>query len=389
MPATTTLEQAPALPLPLVRREGGPARPRGLRRSRRRWTVPALAVLAVAGCVAWFLLNRAPRDPVPLRMPEGPVAARPMPGTIVGLGRVLPRSRIVTIAPPFGAGDARIAALPVAEGDRVEAGATLAVLDSEPSLRAALAVAGANLASREAALRQTRINVEATREEARANLARAEAAIAANRRDLDRALSLLDRGASTQQVVDQRRVAYDQSVQDVARARAALIRTDVPDLDQQADVVVARREAEALRAQVESTRADLAKARILAPFAGTVLTIQARVGERPGQTTGLMSFATLDDMIAEVEVYENFLRDLRPGLPVTLTAAALGEHLHGTVSRIGMEILRQSIVDASPAANTDSRVARVTVELDDRSKALAARLPNLQVTARFATGGAP
>ncbi|QYU66888.1 HlyD family efflux transporter periplasmic adaptor subunit [Leptolyngbya sp. 15MV] len=152
--------------------------------------------------------------------------------------------------------------------------------------------------------------------------------------------------------------------------------------DAQADVLVARRAVQAAAAARDRALADLDRAAIRAPFDGTVLTIQARPGERVGNA-GLLTFGGLDDLIAEVEVYETQLRRLARGQPVMLRAAALPQPLTGRIERIGAEILRQSLTDASPAANTDARVARVQVALEPASAAIAARFVGLQVVARF------
>lgn len=305
------------------------------------------------------------------------------PAEIVALGRLLPRGRILAIAPPAGAGDARIAELPIEEGSRVAAGAVLAVLDSAPVLRAALAEAEAEVAARQAALDQTRVAVAAARQEARAALARAEAALPILRRDLDRAIALQARGAATPQTLDQRRLAYDQAVQEAARAAAQLQRQDAPNPEAQVDVLLARRTLDAALAARDRTAAELDRATVRAPSAGTVLTLHARPGERPG-TEGILSFGTLDDMIAEVEVHENQTARLHPGAAVTLDAPALREPLRGRLATVGREVLRQTLTDPSPAAATDARVLRAVVALDAASTEVAARLVNLQVTARIA-----
>ncbi len=376
----------PGLPLPTPRPIASPAR------KRRLWPwLLALGLALAVGAAAWGLLGTPPaRAPDALRMPAGTVVARPVPGQVVALGKLLPRSRILIIAPPFGAGDSRIATLPVQEGETVAAAAVLARMDSEPALRAALASAEATHAAREAALAQTRIAIAAALEESRGGLARAEAALPILRRDMERAASLVGRGAATEQVADQRRLAYEQAVQEVVRARATLTRYTAPSLDEQADVVLARRNAEAAAADRDRALADLDKAIIRAPMAGTVLTLYARPGERPG-AQGLMSFGGLDQMIAEIEVYEDQVNLLAPGQPVTLSAAALPRPLTGRLGRIGSEVLRQTLTDASPAANTDTRVLRAVIELDAASAAIAARFANLQVTARIqvATHAAP
>ena len=66
---------------------------------------------------------------LPVGVPEDVVATL-QPSDVVGLARLMPQGDIATVAPPFGAGDARISEILVSEGDRVEAGDTVAVLDN-------------------------------------------------------------------------------------------------------------------------------------------------------------------------------------------------------------------------------------------------------------------
>ena len=346
---------------------------------RGTWIGLAGLILAVASA-AWLFARPPAQQADAPRMPVGTVAAPAPAGSVVALGKLLPRARILTIAPPFGGSDARILELPVEEGSRVAAGAVLARLDSEASLQAALAAAAATLASREAALAQTRIITAAARRDAEAALARAEAAIPILRRDYERAAEL--RTASTDQVRDQRRLQAEQAEQEAARLRASLIRYQV-EPERQVDIVLAHRQVEAAAADRDRARADLDRSVIRAPMAGTVLTLYARQGERPGNQ-GLMSFGALDEMIAEIEVYEDQIGRLALGQVVTLTAQALPRPLQGRIARVGVEVLRQVLTDVSPAANTDSRVIRAVVALDPASAAIAARFVNLQVMARVA-----
>ena len=374
-----------ALPLRVVPRTNGTPPPRKTHRART--IVLALAAAGLALLVAAWLNRPAPDVAAP-RLAPGNVATPAPSGIVLGLGKLLPRGRILTIATPFGAGDARIAELLVHEGDKVAQGSVLAVLDSAPTLRAALAVAETTVAAREAALAQTILAVTAGRDDARGALARAEAAVRNTKRDLDRAAALSTRGDITEQILDQRRLAYEQAQQDTARARAALARYDAPDIASQADVALAQANIDAARADRDRARAELDKALIKAPSRGSVLTLYARPGERPG-AQGLLTFGDLDDMTAEIEIYENEAAAIAPGSTVALVADALPRPLAGTVKRIGVEVLRQTLTDASPAANTDTRVIRVSVDLDAASAAIAARFANLQVTARFPRAAAP
>jgi HlyD family secretion protein len=94
---------------------------------------------------------------------------------VVGLGKLLPISGVRTVAAPFGAGDARIATLNVKEGDRVEQGAVIAVLDNERVLQAAVDAAKAQVGARNAAHGQVASSVIASRAELQAQLGRAQA----------------------------------------------------------------------------------------------------------------------------------------------------------------------------------------------------------------------
>jgi HlyD family secretion protein len=318
--------------------------------------------------------------PAPPRPPAG-TAAPKAPAVVVGLGKILPDGEVVTVAPPYGAGDARIAHLAVREGDRVEKGALLATLDNEHPLKAAAEAARATVAAREAALAQIRGSVRASRAEAEATLARSESTADTARREYDRAESLRARGVNTDATLEQRRAARDEALREVERARATLSRYS-GDLDAQADVRVADRNLDAARVDLDRALVDVEKSQVRAPMAGTILSIQVRPGEKPG-ALGILNIGDLATMTVEVEVYQTQIGRIDIGQPVEVTAESLPGRLAGTVRRIGLEVGRQSLVDATPAANTDARVVKVTVELDPASSALARRFTNLQVIARI------
>ena len=306
-------------------------------------------------------------------------------GTVVGLGALLPEGDIITIAPPFGAGDARVESLLVEEGDRVDRGGVLAVLDSEGQFKAALAAARANLRVREATLQQTRISVRASVDEARATLARAEVAAANAEREHNRMKSLRP-GVVSESVRDDARMERDQALREVEQARATLSRYETDAIETQVDVIVAARNVDAARAELFKAAQDMEKAYIRAPRAGTVLKIHIEPGETPGMA-GVMDIGNIDRMTAEVEIYETLIGAVALGDAVELRGAALPRVLHGSVSKIGLEVERQTLIDDDPAANTDARVVEVTVTLDEPSSAVASRLTGLQVLARIDVEG--
>lgn len=316
---------------------------------------------------------------------KSPEVDVPRPALVVGLGKIVPDGEVVTVAPPFGASDARIASIKVSEGDRVKAGDVLAVLDNESQLRAANAAAQATVAARQAALVQTRSAVTASRSEAEASLDRAAAVEENARRELTRAEELFTRRVTTSADVEAKQTSLREASREVDRARAILSRY-AGELEDQPDVVVAARNLDQARADLARAEADLERAVVRAPITGTVLTVHVRPGEKPG-SAGILNVGDLDRMTVEVEVYQTDIARVDVGQPVEITAEALPRPLSGTVSKVGLEVGRQTLVDADPAANTDARVVTVTVALDEASSPVAARFTNLQVLARIRVGG--
>jgi HlyD family secretion protein len=99
-----------------------------------------------------------------------------------------------------------------------------------------------------------------------------------------------------------------------------------------------------------------------------------------------MNIGNIESMKVEVEVYQTQIGRVALGDAVEVTASALPRSLKGNVTRIGLEVGRQTLVDANPAALTDARVVKVTAALDRESMEFARRFTNLQVTARISVG---
>lgn len=320
---------------------------------------------------------------VPVKKAKKDEAAKPdKPGTIVGLGTLLPEGDVITIAPPFGSGDARLRTLLVEEGEQVKQGQILAVLDNDRVLKAVVDGAKANLAVRQANLEQTRISVRASINEARAALARAQSAARNTQSELERAKKLIEKRVVSEAVLDQKRAATDQALREVDQAIATLSRYETDDIEAQVDVIVAARNLDAAQVELNRATRDLDKAYARAPIAGTVLKVHVRPGENPG-ATGILNLGNIEHMTVKVEVYQTQISQVSTGDKVTISANALPEVLHGTVSKIGLKVGRQVLIDDDPAANTDARIVEVRVVLDEPSSLLASRFTNLQVVARI------
>lgn len=399
--APASAAQPASLPLEVFRRESpGAAAVHG-----RLWTIRTGLrslvlglVLIAAGAVAGVVLQQRGLVPWPLSASRpaaqsapagaGAAADNAEPGIVYGLGRLLPDGFVVTVAPPFGAGDARMAKLMVAEGERVAEGDLLAELDNRPLLEAAVLSAEASVRQREAELAQRRVSVAASLAESRAALDRALVTAATAQREFERAEELVTRGHVTRATHDERAAERDATRRAVDSARATLSRFAAEDPDQQTDIAVARSNLDAARAALAVARGDLAKSVVRAPAGGVILDIHVRPGERPGED-GILDMGEVDRMIAEVEVYQSRIDAVEIGDPVEITAEAFQGTIRGRVERIGWDVGRQTATGADPAARTDARVVKVDVAIDPEAVSRVRRLTNLQVTARIVTGGAP
>lgn len=322
--------------------------------------------------------------PPEIELPQD-MAATLLPSDVVGLARLMPRGDVSVVAAPYGAGDARIAEILVAEGDRVAKGTPVARLDNAAVLESALLLAEANLAVREASLMQTRAAVMNSRDEAQATLDQARAAAAEASAQRARTEELFARGVATQATLDTVLAAERQAVAAVTKAEATLARFTAVALDDQPDVIVAARNLDAARADLARADRDRARALVLAPITGTVLDIHAGPGERP-PAEGIMEMGDISDMMAEAEIWQDRISQVKPGQPVDLAASALGLTLQGRVERIGLTVGRQGLIGDDTAANTDARVVSVMIALDAPSSEIAARFTNLEVIARIDTG---
>ena len=97
----------------------------------------------------------------------------------------------------------------------------------------------------------------------------------------------------------------------------------------------------------------------------------------------LLTLADLSHMEAEVEVYEEAVPRLSVGQPVRLESPVLQVPLSGAIRRIGLEVGRQSLTSSDPAANTDARVVKAWVDIDEASAVQAARFVGLEVIAHI------
>lgn len=303
---------------------------------------------------------------------------------VVALGRLVPDGGVLAVALPSGAGDARIARLMVAEGQQVAAGETVAELDNMPTFLAARASAESNLEAQKAALEQVRASILASLAESRADQLSAEAALTLAKQELERQTKLAASASTTQVLIEQARANVAKAQAELDRAVAFVKRYRGAATGSQADIVLAARNLDLARTNLARANADIAAGRVVAPRAGTVLEIHARVGEKP-TGSGVMTIGDLTQMMAELEVYQTDIKKVAPGQTVTMTAQALPAPLTGRVAGIRQIVGRQSVMSTEPAANADARIVRISVALDAESSLQARSFTNLEVVGRIGT----
>lgn len=336
------------------------------------------------------------------------------PTGISALGYLQPEGEIINLSAPRspnGAGS-RIAHLLVKEGDRVEQGEVVAVLDSFESLDAAVRQAE----ERVAIARVGRAQVEAGAKSGELNAQRAAIAqvqndlkgqIAAQNQSLiqlkaklanaqverDRYQKLFSQGAVTASQLDTKQLDYitaqeqlNQALVERSRIQATLqakISQAQATFNQVAEIRPTDRQA--AEADIQSALADVAKAKadldlgyVSAPVAGEVLSIHSRPGEVAGNQ-GILALGQTQQMNVIAEVYELDISRIQVGQPATITSSALSTELQGAVVQIGSLVNPQNVMSTDPVENVDQRIVEVKIQLDPASSQQAAALTNLQV----------
>lgn len=377
---------------------------------RRSAVLALITALAVGGSSVYVL--RQFQSSQPTATSEVPVTP-PVAKTVTALGRLEPKGEIIKVSAPTSANGSRVKQLLVKEGDRVKAGQVMAILDSRDRLEAALGeaqervkVAQAELARTLAGAKQGEIaaqraaiaRIEAERsndlEAQAATVARLEAELQTAEVDYQRYQMLYNEGASSTQERDKKRLEFASAQRRLQEARANLNRIRSAQQQQlnearatldkiaevrPVDVQVAKAEVTSAQAAVKRAQAELEDAYVRASEPGQVIKIHARPGELVSSENGIAEIGQTQQMYAIAEVYESDVSQIRPGQLVRVTSDSIPGELRGKVEQVGLQVLKQNVVNTDPSANIDARVVEVKVQLDQASSQKAAGFTNLQV----------
>ncbi|MEN8444724.1 MAG: HlyD family efflux transporter periplasmic adaptor subunit [Cyanobacteria bacterium J06555_13] len=377
---------------------------------RHRWFIGfGFACILLASGVIY--LSRDQPDDIPASS-SVPV---PIATSVNALGRLEPADGIIQVSASSTQGTSnRVAELLVSEGDRVQTGQVIAVLDSRDRLQAAFAEANQQIELAKARL--SRVQAVAGPEELivrRASVTRLEAQLAGERQaqqavntrleaeienaamELQRRRSLFAEGAISADALDARLLDFETAQErgneqlarasqvvetlgaQITEARALL---DQATAVQPRDVAVAQAEVEQAIASANRLQAELETTFIRSPKDAQVLKIQTRVGETVGNE-GIVELGDTAQMIIIAEVFESDISQVREGQSAVARSptGVFSKTLTGTVEKVGLQVATRDVLDATATAATDARVIEVRVRLDARSTKIAAGLTNLQV----------
>ena len=344
---------------------------RGSLTSQVLWTSAAVITIALVIGVAY---QQSEKSKAALNAATIKVA--PQRTHVYALGRLEPAGTILQLVPRSGNEGALVERLFVNEGDDVEAGATLAVLDNHTRRLAALYESQARLETAKAQLVKIKAGAKSGDIDAQAAaVALVEVQSKVADRELARMKELQKRNAATIEQIDQKQLDFDRLQVEARRAAAQLASLrEIRDVD----ILVAEKEILSAEATVAKADADVEASRILAPAAGRVLRIHAYPGERVGDA-GVFEFGNVRQMQVVAEVFEADVAILRVGMAAEVKIDASDGKLAGQIVQIGNLVARKVVLTNDPVSDTDARIVEVRIQLDPEQLEYVSRLSNARV----------
>jgi HlyD family secretion protein len=259
--------------------------------------IPVVVVLvAAAGGLGWLLYQR--------------LEAAPDPGTLYGNVEI----RQVDLS--FNA-EGTVFTMPKQEGDTVRKDEVIATLDPA-TYQSATDLAAAR---RDSAQAQLDLLLAGTRREdidqARANLDAAKASLANAEATFTRQQNLAAHNASTQQQLDDARMALDSARAKLAQTQAAL--AEAVSGPRKEDIAAARANLRAAEAALALSSTQLARAVLVAPANGTVMTRVIEPGTNVLPAAAVYSMALDDQVWVRAFAPEPLLTRTAPGTEATIT----------------------------------------------------------------------
>ena len=269
----------------------------------------------------------------------------------------------------------------------------------------------------EVARLQAQLRTETAEKQAASDRALAELRNAKS--EFERYQNLAREGVISESELDSRRLTLDTAENAVAEAQASYDRT-IDTLEQQIEQAqaVARQNKNTLTEQIAEAEASLASvgevrqvdifkaqagvdraiaalrqveedlelASVKAPSDGQIIRINAYPGEIVGED-GVVEFAQTDKMMVVAEVYESDIGKVKVGQTATIRSetGAFADTITGKVSQVGLKIGKQDVLSTDPAADVDSRVVEVKINLDPENSDRVSHLTNSKAIVKIDT----
>jgi multidrug efflux pump subunit AcrA (membrane-fusion protein) len=315
-----------------------------------------------------------------VRRASRPAAAGPLSTEVVAPGVVEPWGEEVRVAAKEAGW---IAEIRVREGQRVEAGDTLARLD-DAAQAAGVALATADVAELAALLQRARQGSTAEElAQARAERDAAAARAARARADAERFSRLMGEGLVAR--AEGERAGKDAEAESAGAASlearyAAVVRGTRPE-----DLAAAARRLEAAQARLQAAEAALRRRLVAAPMAGTVLWSRYRVGELyAAGSPALFVLGDVSRLQIRVDVDEIDAQRVAVDAPATIRIEGSLEPAQGRVVWLSPKMGRRNLLVETPTARNDVRIREVLVETPAGQRLL----PGARVWVRFVTASA-
>jgi HlyD family secretion protein len=264
----------------------------------------------------------------------------------------------------------------VHEGEDVEAGAVVAVLDNAERRKAELAEAQAQLSAAEARLAQVKAGAkegDIAAQQFAVDVLAEQLRVA--EKELKRGQALHEKNALTIEALDTKQWAVDRTA--LEHRRAGELLRSVREV-REIDVRVAERDIAVSAAAVERAQADYDATSVRAPSAGRILKIHSHAGEKIGEQ-GLLEMGDVLHMEAVAEVFEADIGRIRAGQAAVVKVDSLEEPLSGEVEEVGHRVARKVVLTNDPVSDTDARVVEVRVRLHPDEIERVVRLSNARV----------
>ncbi|MDJ0674815.1 MAG: ABC exporter membrane fusion protein [Calothrix sp. MO_167.B42] len=332
---------------------------------------------------------------------------------VTALGHLVPEGEVTQLSAPNSLSGVRVEKLLVKQGDKVKAGQVIAWMQGYTEATAAwqqakdkLKVAEAKLIQIKAGAKQGDINaqkatVSRLNKQLVGEIATQEAAIARLQAQLENAQTensryqkLYREGAISASNSDSKRLQLKTVQQQLREAQANLesTRNTIKDQLKEAkarlnsvkevrsvDVNLAKAELKSAMTAVTQAKAERDLTYVSTPIDGTILKIHAKTGEVIAGS-GIVEIGKTSQMYVIAEVYQTDIENVRIGQKATISSTAFSGQLQGTVNDIGLLVDKQNVLSINPGADTDRRIIRVKIRIDDpKDSKKVASLTNLQV----------